>query len=83
MALLMCYPKSVRFIAFHMDFGTYDDIIDTIWIIDKKLLHFKLTKLGQILRVDKTGFPRPGHICIIHNYKIVQWRIFLHLIKST
>ena len=40
-----------------MDICTYDDILDTIWITDKKLLHFKLSKSGQILRVDKTGFP--------------------------
>ena len=37
--------------------------IDTIRITDKRLSHFKLSKLGQILRVDKTAFPRPGHIC--------------------
>ena len=37
-------------------------IIDTIWITDKKLLHFRLSKLGQILRIDNTGFPRHGHI---------------------
>ena len=40
----------------------YDDIVDTIVITDKKLLHFKLSKSGQILCVDKTGFPRPSHI---------------------
>ena len=45
-----------------MEFCTYDDILNTIWITDKKLLHFKLSKSGQILRVDKTGFPRPSHI---------------------
>ena len=39
----MCYPKSVSFIAFLMDFYTYDDILHTIWITDKKLLHFKLS----------------------------------------
>ena len=27
------------------------------------LLHFKLSKSGQVLHVDKTGFPRPVHIC--------------------
>ena len=56
----MCYAKSASYIKFLMDFCTYD-ILDTIWITDKMLLHFKLLKLGQILRVDKTGFPRPGH----------------------
>ena len=40
----------------------YDDILDTIQITEKKLLHFKLSKSGQILRVDKTSFPRPRHI---------------------
>ena len=57
----MCYPKSVNFIEFLMDFCIYDDILDMIQITDKKLLHFKLSKSGQILRVDKTCFPRPGH----------------------
>ena len=27
----------------------------------KKLFHFKLSKLGQILHVDKTGVLRPSH----------------------
>ena len=45
-----------------MDFYIYDDILNTIWITDKKLLDFKLSKLDQNLHVDKTGFPRPGHI---------------------
>ena len=58
----MCYPKSVTCIEFFMDFCIYDDILDTIQITDKKSLHFKLSKSGQILRVDKTCFPRPGHI---------------------
>ena len=42
----------------------YDDIFNTIQIAVKTLLHFKLSNSGQILGVDKTGFPRPGHICI-------------------
>ena len=29
----------------------------------KKLLHFKVSKLGQILGVDKTGFVRHSHLC--------------------
>ena len=44
-----------------MDFCIYDDMLNTIQIIDTKLLHFKLSKSGQILYADKTGFPRPGH----------------------
>ena len=34
-----CYVKSVSFIEFLMDFCLYDDIVDTIQIIDEKLLH--------------------------------------------
>ena len=55
----MCHSKSVSYIEFLMDFCIYDDILATILITDKKLLHFKLSKSGQILRVDKTGFPGP------------------------
>ena len=58
----VCYPHSVYFIEFLMDFCIYDDILDAIWITDKTLLHCKLSKSSQILRVDKTCFPRPGHI---------------------
>ena len=58
----MCYPNSVTLIDFLIDFYMYNDILDTILITDKKLLHFKLSKSGQILCVDKTCFPRPGHI---------------------
>ena len=45
-----------------MDFCLYGDILRMIHITVKKLLQFKLSKSGQILRVDKTYFPRPGHI---------------------
>ena len=48
-----------------MDFCLHDGILDTMSIMDKKLLHFKFSKSGQILRVDKTSFPRPGHILAI------------------
>ena len=57
----MCYPESVNFMEFLMEFCIYDDLLDTIQITDKKLLYFKLSKSGQIFRVDKTCFPRPGH----------------------
>ena len=51
------------FIESLIDFCIYDDILDKIQpITDKKLLHFKLSKLGQILCVDKTGFLSPSHI---------------------
>ena len=45
--LCMYYAKAVSFIELFMDFCMYDDILDTILITDKKLLHFKLSKLGQ------------------------------------
>ena len=61
----MCYPKSVNFNTFLMDFYIYDDVVDTIHGTDKKLLHFKLSKSGQILHVDKTCFPRPSHILLL------------------
>ena len=59
----ICYLNSVN-IEFLMDFCIYDDILDMIQIPDKTLLHFKFSKSGQILRVDKTCFPRPSHIRI-------------------
>ena len=44
-----------------MDFCIYGGTLAMIQITDRKLLHFKLSKSGQVLRVDKTCFPRPGH----------------------
>ena len=66
----ICYLNSVNFIEFLMNFCIYDDILDMIQIPDKTLLHFKFSKSGQILRVYKTCFPRPGHIyaCIFGLY---------------
>ena len=66
--LCMYYAKAVSFIEFLMDFCMYDDILRTILITDKKLLHFKLSKLGQVLCVDKTGFPRPGQFQILKKH---------------
>ena len=62
--LLFCmyYLKAVNFIKLFMVFSIYDDILDTIQITDRTLLHFKLSKSGQVLCVDKTCFPRPSHI---------------------
>ena len=59
------YPESVSFIEFLMDLCTYDEILNVIQITDKKLLQFKVSNSGQILHVDKTCFPRPGHIFYI------------------
>ena len=36
-------------------FCIYDDILDTTPITDEKLLHFKLSKLGQNLHVGFSG----------------------------
>ena len=55
----VCYAHSVSFIEFLMDFCICDDIFNLIWITDKMLLHFKLSKSGQTLCVDKTCFPGP------------------------
>ena len=56
-----CYPK-VLLNSSWISAYVYDDILDTIQVTDKKLLHFKFSKSGQILSVDKTCFSRPGHI---------------------
>ena len=68
----LSYIKSVSFIEIPMNFCIYDKIHITM-IKSKKinLLHFKLSKLGQILHVHKTGFLRPTHIYgILKNYKL-------------
>ena len=66
----MCYPKSGSFIDFLKDFCIYDDIFNTMQITDKKLLHFKLSKSDQILRVDKI-FPGPVIITESPNPKVL------------
>ena len=53
----MTYPKSVSFTEFLMDFCIYDNILDTILITDKKLLHFEISKSGQIIHVNRPVFP--------------------------
>ena len=53
----------------------HDYNFDTILSTDEKLLHIKLTKLGQILHVDKTG--SVTHIHIISSNTIMHmWRHF-------
>ena len=65
-----------------MDFCIYDEIVDMIQITDKRLLHFKLSKLGQILHVDETCFPRPGHnSCFITTIRYTK--IYLKQAKHT
>ena len=77
----MCYPKSVNFIELLMDFCIHDDIFNMLHIANKKLLHFKLSKSGQILHVDKTCFPRPGHI-YRNIFKYTKKYTKLHIIWS-
>ena len=60
-----------------MDFCTYDDILDAIHSTHKMLLHFKLSKSGQILRVDKTCFPRPGHIYLLIASYTITYCLFV------
>ena len=70
-------------LKFLMDFCPCDDILHTLWITNKKLLHFKLSKSGQILCIDKTGFPRLGYIH--HNIIVcecVQYNIYVTTNKN-
>ena len=70
----MCYTKSVSFTEFHIDFCMHDDIFVIIKNKDKKLLHFKHPKLGHVLHVDNSGFPRPNNI-YIHFMQELQFAV--------
>ena len=52
----MCYPNSVGFIEFLMDFSIYDNMLHNT---DKKLLHLKLSKSGQFYLQKRQVFPVP------------------------
>ena len=58
----VCYPNSVSFIEFLRILCIYDERCVKILFCHDEILHFKDPNLGQILRVDKTCFLRPGHI---------------------
>ena len=62
--LYMCYPCTNLLFLLNSLWIFYIGMM-TFWIQYqlqiKKLLHFKLLKSGQIICVDKTSFPRPGH----------------------
>ena len=62
--LCVYYTKSVSFIELLRKFCLilYDEGVKILW---KRVVKFEL---GQNLRVDKTGFLRPGHIYYICNY---------------
>ena len=62
----MCYPNSVNFIEFLMDFCN-NDICAMIQVTDKKLLHFELSKSGQFLHVIRPVFP-----CTVTNDRCIQ-----------
>ena len=78
--LLFCirYLKSVSFIEFLMDVCIYDNIFDAIRIANKKLLHFKLSKSGQIQHVDKTCFPWPVTYVV---YMHVQLQLYICMLQ--
>ena len=59
----VCYPNSVSFIEFLRILCIYDELSVKILFCHDEILYFKDQNLGQILRVDKTCFLRPGHIC--------------------
>ena len=58
--VLASYPKSVSFVEFLINFCTYDDILDTIWITGKS--YCILNSQTQFKFV--TGPAKTGHICI-------------------
>ena len=43
----------------------YDDILVRICVTNQKLLHFKLSKSGHILDVDKTCLPGQVTYCVV------------------
>ena len=48
---------------------------------DKKLCHLKISELGQILRVDKTGLLRAGYISGIRILRKLRTKIYIHINK--
>ena len=57
------YFNSVNFNEQLRIFYTYDKIFINTLSSQQELLNFKNSKFAQILRVDKTCFLRPSHIC--------------------
>ena len=71
---------------FLMDFCIYDDILDTMLSTDKKLLCFKLSKLGYILHVKRLLFLGPVTNIEEYNYNycsIVILFILCALVSTT
>ena len=55
-------------------------ILNTIQIIDKKLLHFKLLKSDQLLCIDKTCFP--GLVTIINQGQLNSLKVVTVTLKA-
>ena len=66
----VCYPNSVSFIEILRIVCLYQEMCVKMLCCQDEILHFKNQHLGQILRVDKTCFLRPGHI---YFFKILSW----------
>ena len=56
---------------------SYDKISNNILCLEKKLMNFKNSKLGQILHVDKIRFLRPGHILYLCSIRPKMFLILL------
>ena len=59
----VCYPISVSCIEFLRILCIYDEVCVKMVCCQVEILHLKDWNLSQILRVDKTCFLRPSHIC--------------------
>ena len=66
MAHIFCLVCAIHNLLLLLNSSWISAYVMAFWIrciTDIKLLHFKLSKSGQILCVDKTCFPRPSNIC--------------------
>ena len=59
----VCYPNPVSCIKCLRILCIYDEICIKMLRCQDEILHFNDQKLCKILRVDKTCFLRPSHIC--------------------
>ena len=55
MAFISSSICAMQNLSIFIDFGISDDIVVMVLIIDKKLLHFKPSQLGQILCVNTSS----------------------------
>ena len=61
MVTISCSVRTIQNLKDLLNCSVYVIKFVSILSKHKKLLHFKLSKLGQILQVDKTGVLRPSH----------------------